>query len=153
MAIDCIFVRCFDGDTLDVRTAGGVIVRVRLWGIDAPEHGQVAFRRSRAFLRGLCEGEPLVLYPRGLDLYQRTIARVKVAGRVDVSEAMLQAGWAWWYRQFCKKDLYLGRLEWEAKQARRGLWAEDAPVPPWAWRHGTRGGRFVLKSRRKMGCP
>ena len=43
---------------------------------------------------------------------------------------------AWWYRKYAPKDAELERLETEAKQAKRGLWSQPNPVPPWSWRKG-----------------
>ena len=130
------FVQCFDGDTLDIRLERGEMVRVRLWGIDAPEHGQIGFRASRAFLRGLCEGKRLVVRRRDGDRYGRNVCQVLLPDGRDVSAEMLRAGWAWWYRQYARKELHLARLEHLAKQERAGIWAENAPVPPWGWRRG-----------------
>jgi micrococcal nuclease len=45
---------------------------------------------------------------------------------------------AWWYRQYAPHDTTLAQLEAEARQAKRGLWADVDPVPPWAWRQGQR---------------
>lgn len=149
MSWEGVFVNCFDGDTLDVKTSKGDRVRVRLWGIDAPEHGQPGFRSSKAYLRGLCKGRRLIVRPCGMDLYGRTIAKIEVQGGGDVSEMMLASGWAWWYRQFCRKELHLARIEWQARCARVGIWAQDNPAPPWAWR---RCGKFAVRpSRNRSG--
>ena len=48
------------------------------------------------------------------------------------------AGLAWWYRQY-SKDASLGVLEEDARQARRGLWADPNPVPPWEVRQPKQG--------------
>ena len=42
------------------------------------------------------------------------------------------AGWRV-YRQY-SKDRSLYALESEARAARRGLWADSQPAPPWEWR-------------------
>lgn len=141
------FVQCFDGDTLDVRMQGGKILRVRLWGMDAPEHGQIAYRGSRAFLRDLCAGVPLVVRRRDGDRYGRNVCQVLLPDGRDVSAVMIRAGWAWWYRAYAKKELHLARLEHLAKSERLGIWAENSPVPPWAWRHGGRRGLERKRAR------
>jgi hypothetical protein len=43
-------------------------------------------------------------------------------------------GWYWWYRKYTPGDMVLERLEAEAREAKRGLWADPLPVPPWEWR-------------------
>ncbi len=42
----------------------------------------------------------------------------------------------WWYRAFAPHDAELQRLEADARQAKRGLWSQPNPTPPWAWRSG-----------------
>ena len=44
---------------------------------------------------------------------------------------------AWWFRRYAPDDRELERLENDARQARRGLWAQPRPIPPWEWRDGT----------------
>ena len=41
---------------------------------------------------------------------------------------------AWWYRPYAPKETILAQLEAEARTAKRGLWADAHPIPPWAWR-------------------
>jgi micrococcal nuclease len=45
---------------------------------------------------------------------------------------------AWWYRPYAPNDTTLANLEAEARTAKRGLWADAQPVPPWQWRKGKR---------------
>jgi hypothetical protein len=45
---------------------------------------------------------------------------------------------AWWYRPYAPKDIMLAQLEAEARAAKRGLWADAHPVPPWEWRKPSR---------------
>jgi len=54
-------------------------------------------------------------------------------GRV-INEELVQAGLAWWYRRYSPNDERLAQLEADAKAAKRGLWADAEPVPPWEWR-------------------
>src|SRR4051794_25042538 len=48
---------------------------------------------------------------------------------------MVRAGMGWWHRKYAPADRELAGLEAEAKAARRGLWAQEIPTPPWEWRH------------------
>ena len=122
-----------DGDTLDV--AG---VRVRLWGIDAPESRQVCSvagtdypcgGRATAHLRGLVGGRPVACEPRDTDRYGRTVAVCRVAGR-DLGAAMVRDGWAVAFVRYAKD--YVAQ-EQEARSARRGLW-EGTFLAPEIWR-------------------
>jgi micrococcal nuclease len=127
-----------DGDTLEV-TVGPRMWRVRLEGIDAPEQGQAFGRQASLRLRLLAFDQPARMEVRDTDQYGRLVARVYVGDR-DLSEEMVAAGFAWHYRQ-SSRDARLAALEQQARAARRGLWADKAPTPPWEFRALERGGR------------
>jgi len=123
-----------DGDTLTVRVEGTRSVRVRLAGIDAPERGQPYGQQSKQALSALAFGKEARIESAGPDKYDRTLGVVTVAG-VDVQAEQVRRGLAWVYRKY-SDDARLLALEAEAKAARRGLWADANPIPPWDWRHG-----------------
>jgi hypothetical protein len=52
-----------------------------------------------------------------------------------LNEDLLRAGLAWHYTQYDRSEK-LAKLEQEARAAKRGLWADPNPMPPWEWRHG-----------------
>ncbi|NQT17374.1 MAG: thermonuclease family protein [Planctomycetes bacterium] len=56
-----------------------------------------------------------------------------------LSIELVRNGLAWWYRKYAPKDKQLATLEEEAREAKRGLWADATPVPPWEWRSRKRG--------------
>lgn len=73
------------------------------------------------------------------DRYRREVCLVRVDG-VDVGLAQIEAGLAWWYRKYAKDQSAQDRatyaaVEQAAQEARRGLWQDRDPVPPWEWRH------------------
>ena len=71
-------VRVVDGDTYDV-LAGGVVYRVRLLGVDAPEQDQpFGYQAGDSVTRLLQPERPVLLTRRGLDLYGRTLATVRL---------------------------------------------------------------------------
>ncbi|MEM8875821.1 MAG: thermonuclease family protein [Planctomycetota bacterium] len=128
-------VRVTDGDTVTVlhdRTE----VRIRLEGIDAPERGQAFGTRARQALSDACFGRDILVEPTGTDRYGRTIATLKIEGR-SINLAMVRAGMAWHYTQF-SDDADLAEAERAARKARRGLWRDPDPVPPWEWRRRDR---------------
>ena len=45
---------------------------------------------------------------------------------------------AWWYRKYAPKDKELAKAEATARKAKRGLWADPNPIPPWVWRQKQR---------------
>lgn len=120
-----------DGDTMTAVCPEGVL-RVRLVEIDAPERAQPYSRRATNSLKALCVGKQVALHQRRLDRYGRTLARAYCDG-VDVSAEQVRRGYAWAFDQYLT-DAAIKRLEDEARQARRGLWAGAAPVPPWEFR-------------------
>jgi hypothetical protein len=54
----------------------------------------------------------------------------------SLQEVLVEAGFAWWYRKYAPKYKKLANLEAEAREMKRGLWADKNPVPPWEWRRG-----------------
>jgi endonuclease YncB( thermonuclease family) len=54
-----------------------------------------------------------------------------------VNAEQVRAGYAWVFRRYGEDALLLA-LEAEAKAARRGLWRDAQPVPPWQWRERAR---------------
>ena len=64
--------------------------------------------------------------------YGRIVGFVFV-GDKNLNKELLSAGLAWHYKQY-SRDPELAKLEFEARSAKRGLWAESDPMPPWEWR-------------------
>jgi endonuclease YncB( thermonuclease family) len=124
-------VRVHDGDTLTVLDRGRE-VRIRLWGIDAPEHGQPWSRRARDALAARAMRRDAVVVERGADAYGRTLARVSVGG-VDLAEAQVRDGYAWVFHRYTSDERLLA-LEDDARVARRGLWSSADAEAPWNWR-------------------
>lgn len=121
-----------DGDTLTV-LVGTDQVKVRLDGIDAPERRQAFGTQAREKLADLCFGKTVEVNGKTKDRYGRTIGQVTVAG-VNANLEMVRAGLAWHYKQY-SKDAELSRAEADARKAKRGLWADPAPVAPWKFRN------------------
>lgn len=131
-----------DGDTLTVRGAVAAI-RVRLWGIDAPELAQPYGEASRDALRALAPvGVEVCVEVRATDQYGRTVGLVsrpsKDLGSWLLNIRQLEAGLAWHYAAYTKDTAerpLLSAAHTAARKARRGLWQDPHPVPPWTWRH------------------
>jgi endonuclease YncB( thermonuclease family) len=125
-------VRIADGDTITVLDAANVQHKVRLQGIDAPERGQPFGTVARDRLAGLAMGKAVAVIGGKRDKYGRTLARVEIGGD-DVGLRLVAEGLAWHYTRY-SDDAGLAAAERAARAARRGLWADAAPVPPWEWR-------------------
>ena len=131
-AVDWRVVGVSDGDTLTALDAANAQHKVRLQGIDAPESGQPFGTQARDRLAELTLRRTVRVILGGRDRYGRDLASVAVDGR-DVARDMVAAGLAWQYDRYDSSP-ELARAEQEARAARRGLWADAAPVPPWEWR-------------------
>lgn len=121
-----------DGDTITVLVERQQ-VKVRLVEIDAPEKAQAFGNRSKQSLSEMCFDKEAQIQEKSKDRYGRTLGRVYCAG-MDTSAEQVRRGMAWVYRKYAPKDSPLYAIEDEAKAARRGLWVDADPMPPWEWR-------------------
>lgn len=58
---------------------------------------------------------------------------------INILHTLVKDGWCWWNRKYAPGDMVLEGLEREAREARKGLWADPAPIPPWVYRKARRG--------------
>jgi micrococcal nuclease len=75
----------------------------------------------------------------GHDKYTRTLADVLLLDGTNVNQTLVEDGWCWWYRKYAPDDTVLEGLEKEAREVKKGLWADPAPIPPWVYRKARRG--------------
>lgn len=122
-----------DGDTIDV-LHNHQTKRIRLNGIDCPEKGQAYGQKAKHAASDLVFGKEVTIQTHGYDKYKRTIGDVFLPDGTNVNHTLVKDGWCWWYRKYASRDVMLEGLEVEARKARRGLWADPQPVPPWEWR-------------------
>ncbi|MDD3815509.1 MAG: thermonuclease family protein [Desulfocapsaceae bacterium] len=127
-------VKIIDGDTIEVEHLGKKL-RVRLWGIDTPEWQQRFSHKAREFTRQHVQGRQVELQSKTWDKYGRLVAMVEVEGR-SLNEELLTEGLAWVHIYYCKEPICRKwrQLETDARVARRGLWQDNKPVPPWKWK-------------------
>jgi endonuclease YncB( thermonuclease family) len=129
-----------DGDTITLLDGDEKQHRIRLAGIDAPERAQPAGALAQEHLADLAYARLVLAHCSKVDQYRRRVCTVFVSGR-DVGLAQVEAGWAWHFKRFAheqlpaERDAYT-RAEEAARAKKAGLWAEDAPLPPWEWRRG-----------------
>jgi micrococcal nuclease len=128
-----VFVSASDGDTLTVRD-GNVKTILRLAEVDAPERTQPFSQISRRNLVALCkDAKAIEVQPVSLDRLGCTVAMVTCDG-VVVNWRQVHDGLAWCFTKCLTQPAVCLPLEREARDARRGLWREDSPMPPWEFR-------------------
>src|SRR4029077_2863032 len=135
-------VSVLDGDTIEV-LHNTHPSRIRLSGIDCPEKGQAFGHRAKQAASALVFGKDVILQTHGQDKYGRTLADVILRDGTNVNHELVKDGWCWWYRKYAPLDVELEKLEKEAREARKELWADPASIPPWAYRK-MRGGKEQL---------
>ena len=151
--IDGMVRAVYDGGTVLLATREDNRLKVRLYGIDAPETakpnspGQPFGEIARRTLMYKIMGRQVSAEIMDMDRYRRTLAVIRYAGR-DINREMVAEGMAWAYFQNLQGAFaseYIGE-EKVARARHRGLWRDDNQVPPWEFRHsqeiaGKRRGR------------
>jgi endonuclease YncB( thermonuclease family) len=130
--------KVLDGDTIEISGR-----RIRLFGIDAPENGQIPVRCDRRAvdrLRHMVECEP-----KDLDIYSHIVSVCFVQGE-DISAWMVAKGWALAYRQYSRD--YVSQEE-RASKAKLGLWQGEFELP-WDWRQRVSQSNAHLQSGDKQ---
>jgi endonuclease YncB( thermonuclease family) len=126
-----------DGDTVNVLREGKA-VKVRLHGVDTPERAQAFGTQAQKLTGELVFQQVVTVVIRDTDRYGRLVGEVLLPDGRSLNQELVKAGMAWWYRPYAPNDTTLALLEADARAAKRGLWADAHPVPPWEWRKGER---------------
>jgi micrococcal nuclease len=138
----------YDGDTVLLATREESRLKVRLYGIDAPETrkpdrpGQPYGDISRRTLMYKIMGRRIAAEIVDIDQYKRAVAVIRYEGR-DINREMVAEGMAWAYRQYLQgpyESEYINS-ENRARSRRAGIWRESNPQPPWEFRNGQKGVR------------
>jgi len=119
----------------------GQAVKVRLHGIDCPEKGQPFGKRAKQFTLDMAFGKEVTVCVQTTDRYGRIVGVVILPDGKNLNWELVDVGLAWWYRKYAPDDGMLERFEAEAREAKRGLWADKNPIPPWEYRKMQRGRR------------
>ena len=137
-----------DGDTIEIRGQ-----RIRLFGIDAPESGQMCLAGHKMFRCGQRAGLALSdkigramvsCSPKDRDRYGRVVAVCHSRGE-DLNGWMVSQGWALAYRRYSRDYI---KQEKRASASKRGVWVGKF-IAPWDWR---RGKRLTAAKEKKHGC-
>lgn len=122
-------IKISDGDTITILQDKQQI-KVRLFGIDAPEKKQDYGQKSKQFLASLVAGQVVEVEPKGKDRYKRTLGIIHYKGQ-DINAQMVLNGYAWAYVKYSR--IYVDQ-EKTARENKLGLWQSSNPTPPWEWR-------------------
>lgn len=126
-----IITHFYDGDTVKIDD-GQRQYKLRITDIDAPERNQRYGKQARRALMKLCKQADLNITFTGFDKYQRELGKL-TCNNTEVSESLIEQGYAWFNVRY-SGNWALQAAENEARQAKRGLWKQKNPIPPWEWR-------------------
>ena len=129
-------VKVIDGDTVEV-VHEGQARRIRLAHIDSPEQGQAYGQAAKRFVLATAAQQSVQVRWQTTDRYGRTIGEIILADGTNLNKQIVRAGYAWHYKDY-SSDRFYADLEEQARTARRGLWQDDRPTPPWVWRRDRR---------------
>jgi endonuclease YncB( thermonuclease family) len=153
--VEGIVVRVSDGDTVNVQDARGNKLKIRLYGIDAPETeksskktghiskpGQPFGQEASRMLESLIYHKKVIVEVIDRDRYNRLVALIWLAGE-NINQEMVAGGSAWAYRQYLSTPYASEfiRLEEQARHKGLGLWNQHNPQPPWEFR------RFLIRNK------
>ncbi len=132
-SLACELYSVVDGDTLDV-VCGGGHMRVRLWGLDAPEMPQTPWgERARSALVQLASNGNLTVHVVDHDIYGRVVGRVVSAGG-EIGLELVRQGFAPVPFRYVSDSRYRGAND-AARREQRGVWAvPGGHQRPWDWR-------------------
>jgi len=135
-------VQAVDGDTLRVRVAG-ILVDVRLLGIDAPEHDQEWGTEATAFAAAWCgpgRDIGLELDRQERDRYKRTLAYVWAGGEMLNLELVASGlAVACPYKPNLAHAAEIEAAQAESRAAKAGFWKQGGlRMSPSAWRKQAR---------------
>jgi endonuclease YncB( thermonuclease family) len=136
--IEGLVVGVADGDTITVLDQHMNTYKIRLQGIDAPEKKQAFGEKSKQSLNDLVNGKQVHIEYDKEDKYGRMVGKVTL-GDLDVCLQQLLLGMAWHYKKYQNEQPATDRAvysdtEMKSKSLRLGLWADETPMPPWAFR-------------------
>lgn len=125
-------VRISSGDRLTVLHELNPEVIV-VYGVACPLREQPFALEAEQFLTGVAAGQTVTIQVRDYDIYNRTVAEVTLPDGRNLGPELLRRGLAWWDQINYPDDQELKQMEAEARAARRGIWLDPNPVPPWEW--------------------
>lgn len=126
--------KVIDGDTIELLAKTSKTnpynhiakLKIRLYGIDAPELKQAYGKEAKEFLSALVLKQEVSLIIENKDKYDRFVGTLFLKGQ-DINKEMVKNGYAHAYESFSKK--YLAEQA-DAKMFKLGLWQDEKAVKP-----------------------
>ncbi|EAI5357880.1 thermonuclease [Campylobacter upsaliensis] len=126
--------KVIDGDTIELLAKTSkenpynhiTKLKIRLYGIDAPELKQAYGKEAKEFLSALVLKQEVSLIIENKDKYNRFVGTLFLKGQ-DINKEMVKNGYAHAYESFSKK--YLAEQA-DAKMFKLGLWQDERAVKP-----------------------
>ena len=121
--------KVFDGSSLLVRTRYRS-VRLRLDGVQSPALEQVAGQASKRILEKMILSRPVEYTPVGAAVDGVQPARIRFLDK-DINAEMIGTGYAWVWPRDSGRYPDLLRIEQQARDEGRGIWADNLSLAPW----------------------
>lgn len=126
--------RVIDGDTIELLAKTSKTnpynhiakLKIRLYGIDAPELKQAYGKEAKEYLSALVLKQEVGLIIENKDKYDRFVGTLFLKGQ-DINKEMVKNGYAHAYESFSKK--YLAEQA-DAKMFKLGLWQDERVMSP-----------------------
>lgn len=134
-----VIIVVIDGDTVLFKpdhygARSRAFLKLRLADIDAPEKDQVGGEVATRALASLVLKQAVEVEIVATDIYGRAIAQLQ-HDATQVNTEMVRLGHAWVTTRGRNHPALDEALD-QARRAKRGIWSEPDPVPPWVWRRG-----------------
>ena len=126
--------KVIDGDTIELLAKTSkenpynhiAKLKIRLYGIDAPELKQAYGKEVKEYLSALVLKQEVSLIIENKDKYERIVGTIFLKGQ-DINKEMVKNGYAHAYESFSKK--YLAEQA-DAKMFKLGLWQDERVMSP-----------------------
>ncbi len=131
-------IKVSDGDTISVKklknnVLDGDLIKVRLYGVDAPEKDQDFGYESKKALMNYVMDKTIEIDVKSKDRYGRSVGVIYIGGR-NINEELLRDGYVWYYEQYDKNNEKSRLLQENAMKNKLGLFSKKGYIEPWKFR-------------------
>lgn len=128
MAVSGKVIRVSDGDTILIQS-GSQRIKVRMYGIDAPELKQNYGEDSKNYLEKRILNKNVDVKVINEDKYGRKVGKVFYKNK-DINLEMIKTGNAWFYEYHAKKEKEYRKASKSVQEQKLGLWKDKNPQNP-----------------------